>query len=130
MTGPGDGRDAAPLIDALCRGAVALYDHVSRARIADLVQATDAARLNDRQIAADAVAERLFEQCGLPGVRRIVSEERPAPRVLDPDGAFDLFIDPLDGSSALEHLTPVGTIFSIRRAGEDAGTPAVSGFFV
>jgi fructose-1,6-bisphosphatase I len=46
-------------------------------------------------------------------VRDFASEEALAPEILDPAGTLAVAIDPLDGSTNIDTLAPIGTIFSI-----------------
>ncbi len=47
------------------------------------------------------------------GVRAVLSEERPDPVVLDPDGTLLVAIDPLDGSNNIDANGSMGTFFSV-----------------
>ena len=47
------------------------------------------------------------------GVRALLSEERPDPVVLDPDGTLLVAIDPLDGSNNIDANGSMGTFFSV-----------------
>ncbi len=49
-------------------------------------------------------------------VRDFASEEAAEPEILDPAGPLAVAIDPLDGSSNIDTLAPIGTIFSIMPA--------------
>jgi fructose-1,6-bisphosphatase I len=46
-------------------------------------------------------------------VALFASEEADAPEVLNADGTLAVAVDPLDGSSNIDTLAPIGTIFSI-----------------
>ncbi len=46
-------------------------------------------------------------------VHTIVSEELSDAHVASPNGSYDIFFDPLDGSSNIDTNNPIGTIFSI-----------------
>src|SRR5690625_1311159 len=43
----------------------------------------------------------------------LVSEESSIPLILDEEGIYDMYIDPLDGSSNLDVNVTVGSIFSM-----------------
>ena len=47
------------------------------------------------------------------GVRAVLSEEREDPVVLDPEGAFLVAVDPLDGSGNIDANGSMGTFFSV-----------------
>lgn len=57
----------------------------------------------------DIVREALREAA----VRHFASEEALEFEVLDPSGSIAVAVDPLDGSSNIDTLAPIGTIFSI-----------------
>jgi fructose-1,6-bisphosphatase I len=58
------------------------------------------------------------------GVRAVLSEERPDPVVLDPDGALLVAIDPLDGSNNIDANGSMGTFFSVLDAPADSFQPS------
>jgi fructose-1,6-bisphosphatase I len=47
------------------------------------------------------------------GVKQFASEEALEFEILDPNGSIAVAVDPLDGSSNIDTLAPIGTIFSI-----------------
>jgi fructose-1,6-bisphosphatase I len=53
-------------------------------------------------------------------VKYFASEEADEPEILNPDGVLAVAVDPLDGSSNIDTLAPIGTIFSILPAHHDA----------
>jgi fructose-1,6-bisphosphatase I len=67
-------------------------------------------------MAHDILREALSNGC----VRDFASEEAAAPEILDPAGTLAVAVDPLDGSSNIDTLAPVGTIFSILPATGEA----------
>jgi fructose-1,6-bisphosphatase I len=67
-------------------------------------------------MAHDILREALSNGC----VRDFASEEAAAPEILDPSGTLAVAVDPLDGSSNIDTLAPVGTIFSILPATGEA----------
>lgn len=75
----------------------------------------------DAQTRLDLAADRLMHEalCGAP-VRWLASEERADVEALTPGAPLAVALDPLDGSSNIAVNAPLGTIFSIRPAGEDA----------
>lgn len=74
----------------------------------------------DQQKALDVMADDAFAAALKgTGVRWYASEERDNVVGLDPDGAYALAIDPLDGSSNIDVNVSIGTIFSIFDAKDD-----------
>lgn len=93
----------------------------------------------DGQKTLDVIADNLF-MSGLrtAGVRHYASEEQDEVVTLDPEGAFAVAIDPLDGSSNIAVNIPVGTIISVFPAADNgnasflrAGTEQIAaGYFI
>ncbi len=52
-------------------------------------------------------------------VHTIVSEELSEAHVASPNGSYDIFFDPLDGSSNIDNNNPIGTIFSLYHHTDD-----------
>lgn len=50
-------------------------------------------------------------------VRHVLSEEAEAVEVLDPDGAYDIAMDPIDGSGSIGIGAPLGMLFVIYPTG-------------
>lgn len=48
-------------------------------------------------------------------VLQLISEEDPEPKILNPDGRYLVYIDPLDGSSNVKHSLPIGFMFGIAK---------------
>jgi fructose-1,6-bisphosphatase I len=68
----------------------------------------------DGQKVLDVIAHDILREALSNGfVRDFASEEAPAPEILDPAGTLAVAVDPLDGSSNIDTLAPIGTIFSI-----------------
>ena len=79
----------------------------------------------DGQKALDVLADDAFAaKLGPAGVRFYASEEQEDVVELNPEGAFALAIDPLDGSSNIDANVSIGTIFSIFDA-KDTGLASV-----
>jgi fructose-1,6-bisphosphatase I len=80
----------------------------------------------DEQKPLDIEAEALFiaavHGCD---VAAVCSEESPDPVVVRPGGSLLVTLDPVDGSSNIETLAPIGTIFSVLPVGE-GGTAAAA----
>jgi fructose-1,6-bisphosphatase I len=75
----------------------------------------------DGQKVLDLLAHEMLRKALSNGlVRDFASEEAAAPEILDQRGTLAVAVDPLDGSSNIDTLAPIGTIFSILPAGEAA----------
>jgi fructose-1,6-bisphosphatase I len=77
---------------------------------------SDGDQQKDIDLAADAIMRHALRACP---VAAILSEELALPEMLDPKAPLCVAIDPLDGSANLANNISVGTIFSIRRQGND-----------
>lgn len=74
----------------------------------------------DAQKALDVLADAAFlAELRGTGIRWYASEEQDDVTELDPAGRLALAIDPLDGSSNIETNVSIGTIFSLREAGDE-----------
>lgn len=68
----------------------------------------------DRQKALDVGAhDHMIAALRGCGVRQVLSEEAEEVVLLDPAGAFDVAIDPIDGSGSIGIGAPLGMLFSI-----------------
>lgn len=68
----------------------------------------------DRQKALDVAAhDHMIGVLRRAGVRQVLSEEAEAVIALDPAGAFDVAIDPIDGSGSIGIGAPLGMLFSV-----------------
>lgn len=68
----------------------------------------------DRQKALDVGAhQHMLEALGAAGVRLVRSEEAEEVAVLNSGGAWDVAIDPIDGSGSIGIGAPLGLLFSI-----------------
>jgi fructose-1,6-bisphosphatase I len=112
------------IAEAIALGKLAGTEPLARSLNAD----------GDIQLAIDLAAQRLIvDALKFHNVRRLVSEESEQAIELDEEGAFDVAIDPLDGSSNLDTNTSVGTIFSVspaRRLPCDGSQQVAAGFAV
>jgi len=83
----------------------------------------------DRQRGLDVLADDLFlTACGHSPVGLYASEELHQPVLIDAARPLALAIDPLDGSSNIDTNVSIGTIFSIRPAGEDPAADPLGPF--
>lgn len=85
----------------------------------------------DRQKALDVAAhDHMIGVLRAAGVRQVLSEEAEAVIALNEDGAFDVAIDPIDGSGSIGIGAPLGMLFSILPAAPEgflrAGRAAVA----
>lgn len=68
----------------------------------------------DGQKVLDVMAHEMLREALSNGfVRDFASEEAVTPEILHADGTLAVAVDPLDGSSNIDTLAPIGTIFSI-----------------
>ncbi|MGC9268946.1 class 1 fructose-bisphosphatase [Acidiphilium sp.] len=72
----------------------------------------------DGQKALDAMTHTILrEALARAPVSVFASEEADEPEVLDPHAPLAVAVDPLDGSSNIDTLAPIGTIFSVMPGG-------------
>ncbi|MBO0346221.1 class 1 fructose-bisphosphatase [Roseibium limicola] len=72
----------------------------------------------DKQKALDvATHDYMVEVLRKAGVRQVLSEEAENVIALNSDGAFDVAIDPIDGSGSIGTGAPLGTLFTVIPAG-------------
>lgn len=68
----------------------------------------------DRQKALDVAAhDHLIAALRAAGVRQVLSEEAEDVALLNPDGAYDVAMDPIDGSGSIGIGAPLGMLFGI-----------------
>lgn len=73
----------------------------------------------DRQKALDMAAHHhLLDAFRRQSVAHVLSEEADAVIALDPDGRFDVAMDPIDGSGSIGIGAPLGALFAIFPAGD------------
>nr|WP_317625757.1 class 1 fructose-bisphosphatase [Rhodoalgimonas zhirmunskyi] len=107
--------DLAPVIEVLCDvgrdvAAIIAKGPLAGALGAGVGENTD----GDQQKKLDVMADEMFAaKLGAVGVRYYASEEQEEVVELNPQGAYALAIDPLDGSSNIDVNVSIGTIFSI-----------------
>lgn len=102
-----------PLIQAIARGGAALAA-VIRAGHANMGAAVGTNSDGDAQKRLDVLADALFRDAlRSADLRWLASEEQPDPVALQPEGAYAIALDPLDGSSNIDTNVAIGTIFAI-----------------
>ena len=109
-------------ITALCVVAERLAMTIARGPLGGALGAAVGENTDgDQQKALDVMADDEFA-AALRGtsVRWYASEEQEEVVPIDPDGAFALAIDPLDGSSNIDVNVSIGTLFSIFETKEGA----------
>ncbi|WP_413776448.1 class 1 fructose-bisphosphatase [Rhodopseudomonas sp. P2A-2r] len=116
-----DGAAVATVIAAIAGSAVDLAALIADGPLAGITGAdgdvnSDGDRQKDIDLAADQMMRRALRACP---VAAVLSEELAMPELLDADAPLCVAIDPLDGSANLANNISVGTIFSIRRRGND-----------
>jgi fructose-1,6-bisphosphatase I len=109
--GAGPGR----IIAALARATLLLADRLAAGTLygdpAALVGVNDS---GDAQKALDVGAhDHMMAALSDCGVRQVLSEEAADLVLLDPAGAWDVAIDPIDGSGSIGIGAPLGMLFSI-----------------
>jgi fructose-1,6-bisphosphatase I len=116
-----DGAAVAMVISAIAGAAADLAAIIADGPLAGITGAesgvnSDGDAQKDIDLAADRMMRDALRNCP---VAAVLSEELPLPELLDPDAPLCVAIDPLDGSANLANNISVGTIFSIRRRGND-----------
>jgi fructose-1,6-bisphosphatase I len=117
-SGPGD---LAGVLGAIAFAGKAIARKVRRARIDDVIGATDGTNVHgEAQQKLDLLADRtlLHALRSHPDVAAYASEEQGEAVVLRPrsdGGLFSVVADPLDGSSNIDVAVSVGTIFGVYR---------------
>jgi fructose-1,6-bisphosphatase I len=106
---------AAQVLRAVAGASLAVAYRIRRGLLAGAMDA-DVGPAHDgvAQKALDVFADGAFiNWLKRAGVRALLSEERPDPVVLDPDGTLLVAIDPLDGSNNIDANGSMGTFFSV-----------------
>jgi len=116
----------ARVLHAIAGGSLAVAYRIRRGLLAGAMDAQVGPALDGvAQTALDIFADEAFVNwLKRAGVRAMLSEERQDPVVLDPDGAFLVAIDPLDGSSNIDANGSMGTFFSVLDAPTDSFRPS------
>ncbi|EPX87773.1 D-fructose 1,6-bisphosphatase [Rubellimicrobium thermophilum DSM 16684] len=110
---PGDG--AGGIVLAVARAVPQLAARLAEGRICGdptaIVGVNDS---GDKQKALDVGAhEHMLAALRAAGVGRVLSEEAEAVITLNPGGAFDVAIDPIDGSGSIGIGSPLGLLFTV-----------------
>ncbi len=132
---PNDGEaTGTPLMDHLLgKGGPAEIVAAIAAAVPELAQRLAAGRIygdpaalvgtndsGDAQKALDVGAhQHMLAALAAAGVRCVLSEEDPHVATLNPEGAWDVAIDPIDGSGSIGIGAPLGLLFSILPAAHE-----------
>lgn len=116
---PGEG--AAGIVRAIARAVPPLAARLAEGRITGdptaIVGVNDS---GDRQKALDVAAhDHMIAALRTAGVRQVLSEEAEAVIPLNPGAAFDVAIDPIDGSGSIGIGAPLGLLFTVLPAAPD-----------
>lgn len=110
----------AALLAALAEGSIPLAGRLAQGHLTgDPTAVLGTNESGDKQKALDMAAHDHFVALlrGL-SVARILSEEAEKVIELDPNGQFDVAMDPIDGSGSIGIGAPLGALFAIFPAGE------------
>ncbi len=110
------GRQAlASLVEAIAYAAVPLAGRLALGRLPGDPAAHVGSNLSgDHQKAIDVGAHDHYATLlRAANVARLLSEEADAVETLDPNGAFDVAMDPIDGSAGIGISAPLGVLFCI-----------------
>lgn len=112
---------AAALIAALAGCSVAIAERLAFGSLpGDPGAVVGTNESGDRQKALDVGAHlHVVEALRAAGVRQLLSEEAEDVILLNPEGALDVAIDPIDGSGSIGTGAPLGMLFSILPASQE-----------
>jgi fructose-1,6-bisphosphatase I len=113
-------RELARLIEVIAEGSVAVALRLAQGRLCgDPTAVVGTNESGDRQKALDMAAHEHFLALfrGV-SVARVLSEEAEEVALLNPEGQFDIAMDPIDGSGSIGIGAPLGALFAIFPAGE------------
>jgi len=111
---------AAAIVLALAHALPPLADRLAAGRLhGDPEAVVGVNDSGDKQKALDVAAhDHMLAALRAAGVRKVLSEEAEAVIDLNPEGAFDVAIDPIDGSGSIGIGAPLGMLFSVLPAAE------------
>lgn len=109
----GDG--PAAIVHAIARAQAPLMERLAAGRLhGDPTKIVGVNDSGDRQKALDVGAHHhMVEVLRRAGVRQVLSEEAEAVIPLNPDGGWDVAMDPIDGSGSIGIGAPLGMLFSV-----------------
>ncbi|WP_218059682.1 class 1 fructose-bisphosphatase [Thioclava sp. SK-1] len=108
-------RAISTILEQIATSSIVLAQRLSQGRLpGDPTQVVGTNESGDKQKALDMAAHHHFI-AALRGhsIAKIISEEADDVIALDPDGQFDLAIDPIDGSGSIGIGAPLGALFCL-----------------
>ena len=115
LSGTRGASEVAAIVAAIAAATPALAERLAAGRIyGDPAALVGENESGDAQKALDVGAHlHMLAALAAAGVRQVLSEEAEAVAVLNPEGAFDVAIDPIDGSGSIGIGAPLGLLFSV-----------------
>lgn len=113
---------ATGIVRAIARAVPPLAARLAEGRIyGDPTAIVGVNDSGDRQKALDVGAhDHMIAALRAAGVRQVLSEEAEAVITLNPGGAFDVAIDPIDGSGSIGIGAPLGLLFTVLPAAPES----------
>ncbi len=111
------------LINSIGRATKIIAAHVKQAGLADVIGQTGNVNASGDQVKKlDVLSNEIMMETlrGSRQVHMMASEELEETMMVDDKAHYDVFFDPLDGSSNIDVNVNIGTIFSIYRKGQSA----------
>lgn len=114
-----------------------IASHVTKAGLVDILGSTNKTNAYQEDVQKlDAFSNALLVETlsGSGVVSTVASEELPEPVTVDKNGKYDVFFDPIDGSSNIEVNAGIGTIFSIYKTSssllQKGATQVAAGYII
>lgn len=113
-------QELAKVVRTFARAAIPLAARLGQGRLpGDPTAIVGTNESGDKQKALDMAAhDYLIEALRDVSVARVLSEESEQVIELDPNGLFDVAMDPIDGSGSIGIGAPLGALFCVFPAGE------------
>ncbi len=123
---PGATGSLTLLLNQIAEAGKNIASHVKRSGLADIMGTTGQTNAFDEQVQkldeySNTLLIDMLKNTGQ--VHTIASEELEKPEVVNPNGKYHVYFDPLDGSSNIDVNVSIGTIFSIYHADGDILQP-------
>jgi len=126
---PGASGSLTLLLNQIAEGGKNIASHVKRSGLADIIGKTGKTNAFDEEVQKldEYSNELLIDMLSQTGqVATIASEELETPLEINKTGKYNVFMDPLDGSSNIDVNVSIGTIFSIyQRDGDNLLQPGM-----
>lgn len=124
------------LLNQIAEAGKTIASHVKRSGLADIMGTTGQTNAFDEQVQkldeySNTLLIDMLKNTGQ--VHTIASEELEQPELVNPQGNYHVYFDPLDGSSNIDVNVSIGTIFSIYHADHDvlqAGNKQVAAGYI